>query len=82
MGRRNIGDIKSEDLKVLYGYEPKLCSKALMSDLSKSGPTSSAFVVVGCSNPRSGSNNKEPSMVVEKVDTGPWRAISGFNCDD
>lgn len=71
MGRRNIGDTKSEDLKVLYGYEPKLCSKALMSDVWKSGPTSSAFVVVGCSNPRNGSNSKEPSIVDEDVEQGP-----------
>lgn len=42
-----------------------------MSDVWKSGPTSSAFVVVGCSNPRNGSNSKEPSIVDEDVEQGP-----------
>ncbi|KAG9527078.1 hypothetical protein KCV07_g517, partial [Aureobasidium melanogenum] len=50
-GRRKIGDIKSEEWKVLYGNEPKSCSKARMSLVSKFAPTSSAAVWSKCDKP-------------------------------
>lgn len=39
-----MGDIKSEDRKVLYGYDPKSCSKAFVFLVSKLVPTSEAAV--------------------------------------